>query len=155
MVHYYSNEKAWMTREVFKKYTTTLNLEMADAGRHILLLMDNAASHMLPAEASEQEDLKVIKLSNITLLFLPANTTSVVQHLDAGIIHAFKAHYRTLLIRWLLTRAENNPPGSDLSKRAPDLQQVSYVGYLFITKPCVYYTCCILSGNFEDRLSVA
>ena len=155
MVHYYSNKKAWMTGEVFKKYTTTLNLEMAEAGRHILLLMDNAASHMLPVEASEQEDLKVIKLSNITLLFLPANTTSVVQPLDAGIIHAFKAHYRTLLMRWLLTEAENNPPGRDLSKRAPDLQQVTYVCYLFITKLCVHNDCCKFSGNFVDRLGVA
>ena len=75
-----------MTGEVFKKYTTTLNLEMAQVGRHILLLMDNAASHMLLEEASEQDDLKVIKLSNITLLFLPSNTTSVVQPLDAGIV---------------------------------------------------------------------
>ena len=88
---------------------------------------DNASSHMLPVEATEQEDLKILKLSNITLLFLPANTTSVVQPLDAGIIHAFKAHYRTLLMRWLLTEAENSPSGSDLSKKAPDLQQVNYV----------------------------
>ena len=139
MVHYYSNKKAWMTGEVFKKYTTTLNLEMAEAGRHILPLMDNAASHMLPVEASEQEDLKVIKLSNITLLFLPANTTSVVQSLDAGIIHAFKAHYRTLLMRWLLTEAENNPLERDLPKRAPDLQQVSFVCYLINTMLCAYY----------------
>ena len=36
-----------------------MNLEMAELGRHILLLMDNAACHMLPQEASEQEDLKV------------------------------------------------------------------------------------------------
>ena len=127
MVHYYSNKKAWMTGEVFKQYTTTLNMEMAEAGRHILLLMDNASSHMLPVEAIEQEELKMIELSNIILLFLPANTTSVVQPLDAGIIHAFKAHYRTLLMRWLLTEADNSPPGSDLSKKAPDLQQVNYV----------------------------
>ena len=82
---------------------------------------------MVPVEAIEQEELKMIELSNIILLFLPANTTSVVQPLDAGIIHAFKAHYRTLLVRWLLTEADNSPPGSDLSKKAPDLQQVSYV----------------------------
>ena len=91
MVHYYSNKKAWMTGEVFKQYTTTLNMDMAEAGRRILLLMDNASSHMLPVEAIEQEGLKMIELSNITLLFLPANTTSIVQPLDAGIIHAFKA----------------------------------------------------------------
>ena len=44
--------------------------------------MDNAACHMLPMEANEQEDVKVIKLSNITLLFLLANTTSMVQPVD-------------------------------------------------------------------------
>ena len=91
MVHYYSNKKAWITGEVFKQYTTTLNMEMAEGSRHILLLMDNASSHRLPVEAIEQERLKMIELSNITLLFLPANTTSIVQPLDAGIIHAFKA----------------------------------------------------------------
>ena len=115
-----------MTGVVFKQYTATLNMEMAEAGRHILLLMDNASSRMLPVEATEQEDLKIQKLSNITLLLSP-NTTSVVQPLDAGIIHAFKAHYRTLLMRWLLTEVENGPSGSDLSKRAPDLQHVNSV----------------------------
>ena len=36
MVQYYFNKKAWKTGEVFEKYTTTLNLEMVGAGRHIL-----------------------------------------------------------------------------------------------------------------------
>ena len=82
MVHYYFKKKTWMTGEVFKKYSRTLKLEIAKTGKHILLLMDNAASHMLPMEASEQEDLKETKLSNITPLFLVANTATVVQPLD-------------------------------------------------------------------------
>ena len=121
MVHYCSNKKAWMTGEVFKKYTTTLNLEMAQVGRHILLLMDNAASHMLREEASEQEDLKEIKLSNITLFFLPAITTSILHPLDVEIIHAFMAHYHILSIWWLLTEADSSPPQRDLSKKGADL----------------------------------
>ena len=83
--------------------------------------MDDAANHMLLVEASEQEDLKVTKLSNITLLFLLANTTSLVHPIDDGIIHASKAHYRTLLMRWLITEAKNIPPRKDVSKKAPDL----------------------------------
>ena len=64
---------------------------MVEAGTHILLLMDNVDSHMLHVEASQEEDLEVIELSNITLLLFPANTTSVLQLLHAGIIHAFNS----------------------------------------------------------------
>ena len=58
-----------MTGEVFKMYTTTLNLEMAKAGKHILLLMDNAASHMLPVDkrARGLEGGKVVRYHSALL----------------------------------------------------------------------------------------
>ena len=60
---------------------------MKQSGRNIALILDNFSSHMN------------IKLSNIKLIFLPPNTTSKLQAMDMGIIHAIKAQYRKRLVR--------------------------------------------------------
>ena len=49
---------------------------------HILLYIDNCTAH------------PKVHLSNIKLIFLPPNTTSQLQPLDAGIIQAVKMIYR-------------------------------------------------------------
>ena len=63
--------------------------------RQILLFLDNAPVH--PVD---------LKLSNITVVFFPPNTTSIVQPLDQGIIRAFKAHYRSRLVKRIISRCE-------------------------------------------------
>ncbi|KAJ1532948.1 hypothetical protein HK096_005938, partial [Nowakowskiella sp. JEL0078] len=42
------------------------------------------------------------------VLFLPAGTTSVLQPLDAGIIHSLKAQYRKSLVKWWLNCIEKD-----------------------------------------------
>lgn len=60
--------------------------------RNLLLLVDNASSHAVPgAEAITMEGLQGLKLVNLTILFLPSNTSSAVQPLDQGVIASFKA----------------------------------------------------------------
>lgn len=61
--------------------------------REILLFLDNAPVH--PVD---------LKHSNVTIIFFPPNTTSVVQPLDQGIIRAFKAHYRSRLVKRIISR---------------------------------------------------
>jgi hypothetical protein len=46
-------------------------------------------------------------LSNMTLVFLPPNVTSVVQPLDQGIIAFLKIQYKKKLLRWVLSQYDD------------------------------------------------
>ena len=72
---------------------------MRTQDRHILLFLDNAPCHP-----------PVDSLTNIKLVFLPANTTSILQPLDQGIIQNLKLHYRKLLLRRVLSHINDNIP---------------------------------------------
>lgn len=67
---------------------------MRKKGRHILLFLDNAPSH------------PPVKLNNIKLVFLPANTTSLSQPMDQGIIQILKLKYRRRQLQYILTQME-------------------------------------------------
>ncbi|CAG8640960.1 12350_t:CDS:2 [Cetraspora pellucida] len=67
------------------------------AGRKIILLVDNAKCH----------SSSNLNLHNITIHYLPPNTTSRIQPLDAGIIMSFKRRYRSYFIKWLLDQYES------------------------------------------------
>jgi hypothetical protein len=96
----------------FVKWLKWLNTKMEGEGRRILLLSDNAPSHKVDEsvehEAGETESagFQFIKLSHVMLLFLPANTTSHVQLLDAGIIASLKAKYWRHIVTFLLAAAD-------------------------------------------------
>ena len=57
---------------------------MQAENRNILLILDNASSHNCTG----------LTLNSITILMLLPNMTSEIQPMDAGIIAAFKCHYR-------------------------------------------------------------
>lgn len=98
-VHYFANRKAWMTSLIFEKWILDLDRRMRMEKRNILLILDNASSHTVPDT-----------LTNITCHFLPPNTTSKLQPMDAGIIRNFKHHYRKLQVRALTDAIDNNNP---------------------------------------------
>ncbi|XP_037521718.1 tigger transposable element-derived protein 6-like [Rhipicephalus sanguineus] len=92
---YKANKKAWMTSEMFLEFLTHLDRKMSSQNRNILLLLDQCAAHP-----------KQVTLCNIKLVFLPANTTSHLQPLDAGIIRNAKHYFKRLLVRHLLAKIE-------------------------------------------------
>jgi hypothetical protein len=72
-VEYHYSPKAWMTTEIFTAYVKKLDVAFGRENRKIALLLDNASVHNIK-----------VTLVNIKLIFLPANTTSKLQALDAG-----------------------------------------------------------------------
>ena len=71
------------------------NDELARQRRHILLLIDNAPSHIID------------EYSNIKIQFLPPNTTSKIQPLNQGIIRSVKCAYRKTIQVQYCSRVEN------------------------------------------------
>ena len=80
-VNYYWNSTAWMQVSIWNDYITKLDTQMRLRHRNILLLVNNAPVHVI------NENLN---LTNVTVHFLPPNTTAHLQSCDAGIINSFK-----------------------------------------------------------------
>ena len=111
-IPYYSNQKAWMNAEIMDSMLAALNRRLKMEKRNILLLMDNVSSHL--------PELKG-KFSNIHVVFLPKNTTSKLQPLDAGIIKNFKVHYRRLLLRHTLAKVDESKLNASAIAKSIDI----------------------------------
>jgi hypothetical protein len=105
---------------------TLIDVLLCRRKRNIVVLSDNAPTHMLAdTEIDEEHGFKVINLSNLKLVFLPANTTIVVQPLDQGIIACTKAHYRRQLVQWVIAEAEKpENAGKSLKEVRPSFYQM-------------------------------
>src|SRR6185437_1821056 len=92
-ITYRSNAKAWMLATLFQEWLQKFDQEvgMKHNKQRVLLLLDNCTSHKLGN----------LVLENVEVHFLPPNTTSKLQPMDAGIIMSFKKHYRHYHIRYV------------------------------------------------------
>lgn len=92
---YENNKRDWMTSEVFRKFLFKWDTELKLKKQKILLLVDNCPAH---------PDVK--PLQQIKLVFLPANTTSILQPMDQGVIKSLKDKFRKLLILKIMKNIE-------------------------------------------------
>ena len=88
-VEYHANKKAWMTSGIFETWLKKFDKRMGCKGQ-VLLFVDNATSH------------SNVQLCYVKLKYLPANTTSILQPLDQGIILAMKQIYRKTQLRYII-----------------------------------------------------
>jgi hypothetical protein len=83
---YRSNKKAWMTSVIFEEFVKEFDSKMSAP---TALLLDNASVHGISDN---------LALAHTTIIFLPPNTTSRTQPMDAGIIQTMKLRYRKAMI---------------------------------------------------------
>ena len=91
------NKKALMTFLLFKEWIKEFNRKMRDAERHVLLILDTAASHSM-----------CMNLSHIKTMFLPANSELKQQPLNHGIFLHIKQIYRKKILRSVLSKIKPN-----------------------------------------------
>lgn len=106
-LHYFANKKAWMTTEIFEEILSRLNRRMQYEDRRIILFVDNATCH---------PHSFVDCFSNIKLAFLPPNTTSRSQPLDAGIIKLWKVKTKRKLLRYVSSKVDGEKTASEITK---------------------------------------
>ena len=99
---YTASGNAWMTASIFKEWfhktfvpAVRRHLRERRLEEKAVLLLDNCRAHP-PANLLRSADGK------ITVMYLPPNTTSVIQPLDQGIISSFKRHYRRELVKLMV-----------------------------------------------------
>ncbi|KAF7239066.1 Tigger transposable element-derived protein 1 [Varanus komodoensis] len=88
-VYWMQNPKAWITKILTSNWFHQCFIPQAKEYLHylgmdfkVLLIMDNAGGHPLD-----------LYYDGVQIKFLPANTTSLIQPMDQGVICAFKALY--------------------------------------------------------------
>ena len=121
-VTYGANKNAWMTSVLFEEWITKWDAALRKQGRKILVLVDNCSAH--PQDIST--------LTNIWLQFLPANTTSLIQPMDQGVIKNMKMLYRKQLVQMTIDAIQDNlispsARATDVSTKVSMLDAVRFV----------------------------
>jgi hypothetical protein len=141
-VDYYWNNTSWMQISIWNNYLKKLNKKMQNENRNILLLVDNAPTHTLTED---------VILTNITIHYLPPNTTTHLQPCDAGIIHSFKAHYKKLFLKKKIINFEEEQSGLE-----PDPINIYHAikmvatAWNFVT-PVIIYNCWKKTGILPEE----
>jgi hypothetical protein len=95
-LHYFHSKNAWVTGKIFKKWLGRVDRFLKKRREKAIMFVDNFAGHKVAK-----------KLRFLRVEYLPANTTSITQPLDGGIISAFKNINLSLLNQKMINDIEN------------------------------------------------
>lgn len=125
----------------FRKFLITLNRKMAAKNRKILLFDDQCSVHP-----------KDLKFNNVAIRFLPANTTSRLQPLDAGIIRNVMHHFKGLLVQRLLAKIECKDENLQMSLL--DMLDFLVMSWDNVTQDTIANCFCKCGFFLEDKMQL-
>lgn len=98
------NQKAWFTTSIMEDWFQAFYryIQATKPGQKVLLLLDNFLPHRIALQLMPPPP-------EITVLFFPANTTSIYQPCDQGVISNLKIFYRRSYLLWICQRLELAP----------------------------------------------
>ncbi|XP_070571292.1 jerky protein homolog-like [Ptychodera flava] len=107
-VRYYHEANAWISAELFSTWfrddfvpSVRHHLRQKQLPEKALLLIDNAPSHPSTDVLQSNDGL-------ITCMFLPPNTTPLLQPMDQGVLNALKRRYKGKMLRKIVKENSNN-----------------------------------------------
>ena len=144
-VQYYANSKAWMQTGIMEEWLRWLDRKMCQQNQKILLFLDNAPVH------------PKISLKNVKLQFFPANTTALLQPMDAGIIQTLKLKYRKRQLQRLIVEMDKHPSktGSQLLREIDVLDATWISAAWKETEPMTINKCFKNCGFTFDEQPIA
>ena len=101
---YKSKKKSWMNSEIFEEWFGKLDQKFRVDDQKIALIIHNS-----PAQPS------VSSLTNVQIVFLPQNTTSILQQMSQSVTRSLKAHYQGRVVRLLCRGLEKKEPCPKIS----------------------------------------
>ena len=93
-----------MNTEISEEWVRKLDRKFLADHRKVALIIDNCPAHT-----------SISNLTNVQIVFLPPNTTSILQPMDQGVIRSLKAHYRGRVVRLLCRALEKKEPCPKIS----------------------------------------
>ncbi|KAJ8868393.1 hypothetical protein PR048_029909 [Dryococelus australis] len=101
-----NNQMAWMTRDIFTDWLKGLKLQMKLGKRKFVLILDNCSGHAALPE-----------LDHVNVIFLPPNTTSILQPIYQTITKNIKLLLsRKEVVRLILYSIEQTSQHPDITK---------------------------------------
>ena len=101
---YRAQKKSWLAGVLFEEWVRKLDSSFRTQSREVAVLSDKCPPHP-----------KIKNLTNINLIFLPPNTTSVLQPVNQGAIQSLKAHHEKKFVCLCIKAVESNKPPSNFS----------------------------------------
>ncbi|KUG00020.1 Delta(12) fatty acid desaturase [Phytophthora nicotianae] len=97
-LHYFWNNKAWMTGVIFSRWLQRLDFAMANQKRRILLFINDMPSHVVAH----------LDLKNVVVFVLSPAVSQMLNPITSRVVTTFKKRFRRYHLRHAIDKSETN-----------------------------------------------